>query len=136
MPFYLDDFMISEAIRTKIQSMLSFGLYWSIYDEALKGPFKGKFLLLWYLPLKSANELNFLPFFLLNCGHWILKKKEGNFNHYKCTISFIIFWDLSMLYQIFLSPQVKWCAIITYKQGIYELPHELPNNLRLWILGN
>ena len=25
----------------------------------------------------------------------------------------------------FLSPQMKRCAIITYKSGIYELPHEL-----------
>ena len=41
-----------------------------------------------------------------------------------------------MFYQIFLLPQVKRCAIITYKHGIYELPHELPNNLRLRILGN
>ena len=29
-----------------------------------------------------------------------------------------------MFYQFFLSPQVKRCAIITYKHGIYELPHE------------
>ena len=36
-----------------------------------------------------------------------------------------------MFYQIFLSPQVKQWAIITYKHGIYELPHELPNDLRL-----
>ena len=41
-----------------------------------------------------------------------------------------------MSYQIFLSPQVKRWAIITYKQGIYELPQELPNDLRLRILGN
>ena len=34
-----------------------------------------------------------------------------------------------MLYQIFLSPQVKRWAIITYKDGIYDLPHELPNDL-------
>ena len=36
-----------------------------------------------------------------------------------------------MLYQIFLSPQVKQYAIITYKSGIYELSHELPNDLRI-----
>ena len=36
-----------------------------------------------------------------------------------------------MFYQIFLLPQVKRWAIITYKHGIYELPHELPNDLRL-----
>ena len=36
---------------------------------------------------------------------------------------------LLMFYQIFLSLQVKWCAIITYKHGIYELPCELLNDL-------
>ena len=41
-----------------------------------------------------------------------------------------------MFYQLFLSPQVKRCAIISYKHGIYAFPHELPNNLRLGILGN
>ena len=35
-----------------------------------------------------------------------------------------------MLHQIFLSPQVKRCTIITYKHGIYVLPHDLPNDLR------
>ena len=34
-----------------------------------------------------------------------------------------------MFYQIFVSPQAKRCAIITYKHGIYEVPHELLNNL-------
>ena len=47
-----------------------------------------------------------------------------------------------MCYQIFLLPQVKGCAIIAYKYGIYELPHELledwrlRNDERLRILGN
>ena len=41
-----------------------------------------------------------------------------------------------MFYQILLSPQVKRWAIITYEHGIYELPHELPNDLKLRILGN
>ena len=36
-----------------------------------------------------------------------------------------------MFYQIFLSPQVKRSTIISYKQGKYELPHELLNDLRL-----
>ena len=36
-----------------------------------------------------------------------------------------------MFYQIFLLPQVKQSTIISNKQGVYELPHELPNNLRL-----
>ena len=36
-----------------------------------------------------------------------------------------------MFYQVFFSPQVKRCAIITYKHGIYELSHELRKDLRL-----
>ena len=30
----------------------------------------------------------------------------------------------------------NFSSIITYKHGTYELPHELPNNLRIRILGN
>ena len=37
---------------------------------------------------------------------------------------------------IFIVPQVKRWAIITYKHGTYELPHELPNDLEMKILGN
>ena len=51
-------------------------------------------------------------------------------------MSFTIFQDFSKFYQIFLSPQVKRWVIITQKHGIYEMPHELPNNLRPSILGN
>ena len=32
--------------------------------------------------------------------------------------------------QLFLSPQVKRSLIISNKYGIYELAHELPNDLR------
>ena len=49
------------------------------------------------------------------------------------TIIFIIFWDSQN--QTFLSPQVKRCAIISSKHGIYELPQELPNDLRLRPMG-
>ena len=47
----------------------------------------------------------------------------------------IIFWDFLMFYQIFFSPQVKRSVIINNKHDIYELPHELRNDLRLRILG-
>ena len=52
------------------------------------------------------------------------------------SIIFIRFWDCFMFYQIFFSLQVKWCPTIFYKHGIYELSHELFNELRLTILGN
>ena len=42
-----------------------------------------------------------------------------------------------MVKPIFLSPQVKQSVIISNnKHGIYELPYELRNNIRLRILGN
>ena len=44
----------------------------------------------------------------------------------------IILWDFLMFDQIFLSPQVKQSA--SNKQGVYELPHELSNDLKLRIL--
>ena len=50
---------------------------------------------------------------------------------YKAAVIFKILWDYLMFYQIFLSPQMKRCAAITYKYSIRELLHELPNDLRL-----
>ena len=41
-----------------------------------------------------------------------------------------------MFLQVFPAPQVKRGAIIGTKHVIYELPHELPIDLRLWILKN
>ena len=41
-----------------------------------------------------------------------------------------------MFYQALLWPQVKQYAIITCKHDIYELSLDLPNQLRLTILGN
>ena len=40
-----------------------------------------------------------------------------------------------MSLQIFFAPQVKRRVIISNKHGIYELAHELPNDLRIRILG-
>ena len=71
-------------------------------------------------------------FFQTQTAKKILRKKiyylSGNGTFY-------IFWDFLVFYQIFLSPQVKQCAIITYKHGIYELPQDLPNDIRPRILG-
>ena len=49
---------------------------------------------------------------------------------------FIIFWDFLMFYQFFFSPQVKRFMIITYKHGVYELPHKMLNDLTFRKLGN
>ena len=62
--------------------------------------------------------------------------KITNFEGKIPTISFIILWDFSMFYQNFFSPQVKRWVIINYKHGIYQLPYQLPNDLRLRKLGN
>ena len=47
------------------------------------------------------------------------------------TITVMKFRDFLIIYQIFLSHQVKWSEIISKKHSIYELPHELLNNLSL-----
>ena len=44
---------------------------------------------------------------------------------------FIIFLDILIDEQIFFSPKVKRSMIINNKHGIYDLPHKLPNDLRL-----
>ena len=62
-----------------------------------------------------------------------LSKYKGNS---KPAVIFIMLWNSLMFCQIFLSPQVKRCAINTCNHGICELPHELPNDLRLRILEN
>ena len=48
----------------------------------------------------------------------------------------MIFRDVLIFDQIFLSPQVKRSMIIGNKHGIFELSHELLNDLRLTNLGN
>ena len=60
--------------------------------------------------------------------------RNGNIK--RSAMIFIIFSDSLMFYQILLSPQVKRSAFVTYKHGKYELSHELPNDLRLRIIGN
>ena len=46
----------------------------------------------------------------------------------EATILAIIFWDILMFDKIFVLPQVKRIVITSNKHGIYELPHELPND--------
>ena len=47
----------------------------------------------------------------------------------------IMFWEFLVLYQLRFSPNVKRSVIISNKFGIYEVLHELPNDLRLRNLG-
>ena len=41
-----------------------------------------------------------------------------------------------MFDKIFVSPQVERIVIISNKHGRYDLPHELPNDLRLRSIEN
>ena len=43
---------------------------------------------------------------------------------------FLIFSGILIDEQIFFSPQVKRSVVISNKHGIYELPFELPHDLR------
>ena len=67
---------------------------------------------------------------------WYQGYQNGKFEMTNSYNRFHNISDFLTFHQIFLSPQVKRCLIITYKHDIYELPHDLPSNLRLRILGN
>ena len=50
---------------------------------------------------------------------------------YKNLVSYNHFHNILRLFDVLpnlVSTQMKQCAIITYKHGIYELPNELPND--------
>ena len=51
------------------------------------------------------------------------------------TTKVIKFWEFSFFFQIFFLPQVKGSLIITNKLYI-RVAYELPNDVRLRILGN
>ena len=84
----------------------------------------------WVSELRKSKFL-VLPNYWMNSSFTSWPPHSTILYIYTATISCIIFWDFSMFYQIFLSPQVKRWANITYKHGRYELPHDLPNDLRL-----
>ena len=60
-----------------------------------------------------------------------MKSKENFAENY-----FIIFRKFLIFCQFYPAPQVKRCAIVTYKHDMHEIPHELPNDLGLRILEN
>ena len=60
------------------------------------------------------------------------REQKENFQ----TILVIILWNFEIFYYRSDSPQVKQNLISGIANLVFELPHELPNNLRLRILGN
>ena len=48
----------------------------------------------------------------------------------------MISWDFLILYKIFFSQQVKRSVTVSNKHDIYELPYNMPNELRSNILEN
>ena len=106
------------------------GYFWNILFvvEAIVTFWLEVFLCTFLLKLWIEREYFYTLFFLSELKCHVSCRFQNWFNP---TIIFIIFRDSSMLYQIFHSPQAKWCAIITYKHGIYELSHELSKYLRL-----
>ena len=80
------------------------------------------FPLIYRLPIQSSDEFHT---FLTNFELLLVT-----------TMMDIMFSEFLILYQFIFSPQMKRRMVISNKVGIYELPHELPNNLRLRILGN
>ena len=81
--------------------------------------------------ISNFRRANFLSITLLHVATTFSTITDKEF-----TIMVTMFRDFLMLDQTFLSPQAKQSVIISDTHGIYELPQELPNDLRLSILGN
>ena len=77
----------------------------------------------------------FLLFLLLNLNIITGMVLKTILHIFKNCYQFLNILRLFNVLPRFLSPQVKQCAIITYNHSIYELPYQLPNYLRLRILG-
>ena len=88
----------------------------------LKGP---------YFVMSGSIDMNVTVFwensisFLKSAVLQLFIKYSQNY----ATTMVIIFWECFKFDQILFSPQVQRSPII--RTGIYELPHELPNDLRL-----
>ena len=54
-------------------------------------------------------------------------------SNYKTTILDIIFWNFTIFQYRSDSPQVKRNLTSSIANLVYVLPHELPNDLRLWV---
>ena len=91
----------------------------------------------WILVVWSRDIALLVLFFKTKAIEFAEKINVENFKAFDAGCNqFHNILNLFNVYQIFLCPQVKQWAIITYKHGIYELPHELPHDLSLRILGN
>ena len=86
--------------------------------------------IIWNFKITYIDKKNY------RTGAMLSTIKTPLLNFKTSTILVIIFWEFLMFYQISISPQVRRIVINSNKHGIYELRHELPNNLRLRKLGN
>ena len=86
----------------------------------------------------EAHNLNFIRLYLwFNlCRQFLVLCSEVLLMFCSSSATLCLSAYNQFLKSTFLSPQAKRWAIITDKHGVYKLPHELPNNLRLRILGN
>ena len=74
------------------------------------------------------NEEAFLLLTIRHNEHWFTESFHQSHKKYaildKIFVGFFTFWH------IFFLPQVKRNYIIITRKKVYELPHELPNDLR------
>ena len=84
-------------------------------------------------PFSSLNSQLAPTLSHLSSSYWQLQGNPGGLRTHNHFHNILRLFDVN---QTLLSPQVKRCAIITYKHDIYELPHDLPNDPRPRIPGN
>ena len=92
--------------------------------------------LVWCLSACTKSTSS-IPYFLRYCKDitnllfWVLWVHLAMTSKTDTTILAITFWDIFMFDKMFMSPHVKRIVIIRNEHGICELPHKLPNDLRL-----
>ena len=109
----VSDFVLFVLYILKIKSNLS--RFWIMFD-IFSVSSVSQYILCMFWSALGAIYINKCSSINYNPGHNILR--------------------LFNVWQVFLSPQLKRFVIISNKYGIYELHHELPNDLRFKILRN
>ena len=116
---YWENTCLNASISKLLLGMRSFG----------KHLFEGRFLET--TCFKGCNWKLHIP--IMAFGSYLYKLED-----WETTTMVIIFRDFYIFYQVFCSPEGKRSAIISEKNGRYELCRQLPNDPRFFprILGN
>ena len=110
-----NSFRFKDPVPQTFTSSVAYNFQCGLCNESYYGECVG------HLAVKVAEHIGISP---------LTNKRE------QPLILVIIFWNFTVLSHRSASPQVKRSSISSITNLVYQLPHELPNDLRLRKLGN